>query len=278
MRVNDAGIWFCEEHTAVENEHEELAVLKYKVDIELDKHEDLTLNESLSICPSCSTLLAGPNEPCSCQDFSEAQVSARDWQLPTKLPLAQLAAEFYILMDLYLKKTDEGRFTDFVTQWLPVFTNYTDMVLGGELRHGKGLLEQFSNCESESGPLVELIMHCLDARRGKAWYEWKAFRREHGVSALVWAADCFRCFPRSSMGGKRWATIADQLQYLEAGFTTPVLFMDTCWGLEHNGGCYFNKMPSWNRSGLREVLDANLREDMDYLHRIYEGLWKGVKV
>jgi len=33
--------------------------------------------------------------------------------------------------------------------------------------------------------------------------------------------------------------------------------MDFVWGLEHNGGSYFDKL-NWNREQLRQVLDINL--------------------
>ncbi len=61
-----------------------------------------------------------------------------------------------------------------------------------------------------------------------------------------------------------WANIAESLMYLERGEITPVMFLDMCWGLEHNGGAYFNKMP-WNMQYLKRILDANLVGDMDTL-------------
>jgi hypothetical protein len=44
---------------------------------------------------------------------------------------------------------------------------------------------------------------------------------------------------------------------------TPLMFVDTCWGLQHNGGAYFDK--AWPTKGLKNVLDANLAEDIPLL-------------
>ena len=41
----------------------------------------------------------------------------------------------------------------------------------------------------------------------------------------------------------------------EKGITTQHTFVDTCFGLEHNGGAYFNKW--WSTGYLKDALDAN---------------------
>ena len=38
------------------------------------------------------------------------------------------------------------------------------------------------------------------------------------------------------------------------------MFVDMCWGLEHNGGQFFGKL--WNTHRLKSVLDFNLNDDL----------------
>ena len=64
---------------------------------------------------------------------------------------------------------------------------------------------------------------------------------------------------------KRWMNIANTLLMYEQGLTTKHTFIDTCFGLQHNGGIYFNKW--WSTSGIKKVLDSNQRGD-------YCGIYK----
>jgi len=50
----------------------------------------------------------------------------------------------------------------------------------------------------------------------------------------------------------------------EEGKITPHSFVDTCFGLEHNGGRYFDKW--WNTSGINVVLDLNQEGFYCYLY------------
>jgi hypothetical protein len=64
-------------------------------------------------------------------------------------------------------------------------------------------------------------------------------------------------------GGPPWAGIAETLWRYEVGIYSPTTFIDTCWGQQHNGGSFFNKV--WSPSGLQTVLDAKQIGDAAYL-------------
>ena len=200
-------------------------------------------------------------DDCNCDDYEEA---CKIWELPTSLRLKPLASDFYLLYDLYLDDKDDGRLDDFVQRWLPVFKNYTDMVIGGELRHN----------ERRGGfynPITLKEMHDFlktdgsgRHNRSTVWIAWNDFRARHGTHALRWAQEVFHAFSGGGYGGPLWANIAETLEYLEEDEISSVMFMDMVWGLQHNGGQYFSKL-MWDMAGVVSVLDANLRGNISEL-------------
>ena len=186
------------------------------------------------------------------------QCESNPWQLPGYVHISRLAADFYTLYALRLEGKDQGYFDKHVEQWLPILKNYTDMVVGGEVRHAGSRDFLY---EIDVTPLVvELKCHgsLYSPTRSQAWNIWWHFRQKHGSAALMWAATIFRGMGgSSSVGGDRWANITETLLWFERGVTTPIIFLDSIWGLQHNGGCYFNKK-AWDIGGLQQVLDDNL--------------------
>jgi len=183
------------------------------------------------------------------------------WQLDKTMNLNRTAADFYLLMDLSIEEEDEGRFQELMDWLLPQFLRYTDMAVGGELRHAANLLKSGSRVPK---PLAyALTTGKIPQGRHEAWKAWKFFRKTHGSQALRWATMTFPKFKGGAFGGKPWANIAKVLWMYETGTLTPVTFVDTCWGLQHNGGCYFDK--AWPVGNLKHILDANLHEDFDTL-------------
>jgi hypothetical protein len=106
----------------------------------------------------------------------------------------------------------------------PVFCRYSDMIVGGELRH--------------AGTLG------LPHNRSVAWSFWYDIREALGLRALEIAAERFisEFVERTSYGGAPWAAIARTLHARLSGRITPELFLDRVFNLQHHGGCMLNKV------------------------------------
>jgi len=191
------------------------------------------------------------------KQLSKEEVTKGIWELDPNLKLRHRAAEFYLMMDLDLDGLDGGKFQKLMDYLLPQFVAYTDMAVGGELRHSR--LKVPSN--QLPTPLRRAIADStLPSHRHEAWRGWYRFRRHYGTLALEWAEEVFPHFSGGGFGGKKWANIASILRMYETDGLTPLMFVDTCWGLQHNGGAYFDKV--WPTKGLKSVLDANLAESI----------------
>ena len=198
-------------------------------------------------------------------EMSERNVAADTWDLSNSLNLAREAADWYLLMGLWLDMKDEGKFKMQTTRLAKMFSNYADMVIGGELRY---TLSHIDNAdETLSDELQEHLTYNMNGvGRGEAWESWYCFRQAMGTPALRMAEDAFQAFgDSSSYGGPKWAYIVRTLRMYEEAEITPTTFVDMCWGLEHNGGQFFGKL--WSTFRLQTVLDANVQENMPDLFR-----------
>jgi hypothetical protein len=192
----------------------------------------------------------------------ERVVAVNTWDLHEALPLARKAADWYLLYSLWLDDNDEtDRFMSLTRELCGQFAPYADMVVGGELRYTLG---HVADAEYE---LPEALYDVLrynfnNASRSDAWEAWKTFRAQHATNALLWAESAFESFGSNShtYGGSKWAYIARTVRMYETGEITPIMFVDMCWGLEHNGGQFFGKL--WNTFRLKTVLDFNLNDDL----------------
>ena len=205
--------------------------------------------------------VAAPKPPSPAQkQLSKEAVTKGIWGLDTNLKLRHRAAEFYLMMDLELDGLDGGKFQKLMDYLLPQFVAYTDMAVGGELRHSRLKVSP----HQIPVPLWKaLSTSALPSNRKEAWRGWYRFRRHYGTLALEWARDTFPLFSGGGFGGPKWGNIANILYQYERGELTPLMFVDTCWGLQHNGGAYFDKQ--WSTNGLKSVLDANLAENIPLL-------------
>ena len=191
------------------------------------------------------------------KQLSKEEVTKGIWELDPNLKLRHRAAEFYLMMDLDLDGLDGGKFQKLMDYLLPQFVAYTDMAVGGELRHSRLKVPR----NQLPTPLRRAIADStLPSHRHEAWRGWYRFRRHYGTLALEWAEEVFPHFSGGGFGGKKWANIASILRMYETDGLTPLMFVDTCWGLQHNGGAYFDKV--WPTKGLKSVLDANLAESI----------------
>ena len=202
--------------------------------------------------------VAAPKPPSPAQkQLSKEEVTKGIWELDPNLKLRHRAAEFYLMMDLDLDGLDGGKFQKLMDYLLPQFVAYTDMAVGGELRHSRA---KVASNQLPTPLRRALADSTLPSHRHEAWRGWYRFRRHYGTLALEWAKDTFPKFSGGGYGGPKWATIADILYQYERGELTPLMFVDTCWGLQHNGGAYFDK--AWPTKYLKQVLDYNLAENI----------------
>ena len=187
-------------------------------------------------------------------------LNSRKWDLPRQ------ASDYYLLHLLnIMSPKQEGvpetlhKLTDKLDDQ---FRRYTDMVIGGELRHFD--VDRYTNDQLiDSITPMEIILQddslmSSATSRSTAWIGWYYVRQEYGTLALRWAEKMFRTGSwMTGYGGEMWADITKVLIQRELDQTTPNTFVDSCWGLHHNNGSYFNKW--WSTSGdIQSVLDANL--------------------
>ena len=177
------------------------------------------------------------------------------WQLPSEWDLVTDVANFYSLYNLFIQGRDDGRFALLVSRILPLVQNYTDMVIGGELRH------VVSKCGKDP-ILVESLSTLRQTLRNDAWVKWWAIRKQYGLEALELAVKAFKK-GKNNLGGPRWATITRVLLAMLRGEISKTMFLDTCFCMQHNGGQYFSKLSGWYGWKVRPVLDLNLAGDME---------------
>ena len=149
------------------------------------------------------------------------------------------------------------------------FASYTDMAVGGELRHTSTKM-----LAGVPKPLLNALRNKTIGRnvdgvsRSSAWIGWYHFRQQYGTLALRWAVKVFNNGKwGNAYGGDKWGAIANTLLMYETGDLPRLSFVDTCFGLQHNGGIYFNKW--WDRKlyELHQVMNANLEGRYCYLYR-----------
>jgi hypothetical protein len=131
------------------------------------------------------------------------------------------------------------------------FLTYAIAACGGELRYHRGV-------QSDVGGLGRSAM----------WDEFVRLVSRKGASVLLVGAELFREFgDGNGYGGEPWAIAAEITAKRLSGKMPAWLFVDRMFTLEHNGGCFMNKV-DWstnNRLGynlyhMRQVLDAHAGE------------------
>ena len=186
------------------------------------------------------------------------------WGIDHDLGLQATCADFYlqIWLDLMGVEGAEEKLASHVEYLENQFARYTDMVVGGELRH----VRRYKKLGALPKPLRQVFKDGLlpASPRPVAWEGWRAVRQRHGTVAIRWAVETFNLDGwGGGYGGPKWAKIAETLLMREVGIYSPTTFIDTCFGMEHNNGSYFNKV--WTTYGLSDVLDAKQRGDVECL-------------
>jgi hypothetical protein len=208
------------------------------------------------------------------------------WGLIKEFDLRVELVNFYLYMALTMMaeaRTEIG-YQMYRRDGLPLleqqFRSYTDMAVGGELRHA---LSKNKGAFNDIPLALKNAMKSNKLRNGDsrklAWNDWFVLRQQWGTKALDWAVEVFSAFKSGAYGGKKWANIANTLLMYEQRKTTQVTFIDTCWSLQHNGGMYFNKIWSQYITGLHSLLEAGKNTNINVLlaHRGGNDLTKDLK-
>lgn len=202
-------------------------------------------------------------------DKSQQQVFA-EWELEPMLDLTRAAADYYLLalMDSIQDKALAAVVKPLLNAHLMFmdtqFQRYLHMAVGGELRHAR---RHYNGPWTKFAPEIVGLFKNASMKGGRhdAWHVWKSFVETHGWEKTAgWAAQVFNAghWP-PSFGGKNWGNVAVTLHRRLKGEITPLVFVDTTLGLQHNTGCVFNKKVGWSYTGLQKVLDAGRQVDFD---------------
>jgi hypothetical protein len=234
-------------------------------------------NESVEVLAKATTApKASPAPP-----TGKTSDPVADWGLNRSLSLKARCAEFYLstYLDVMGVAGFDCKLAGQVAYLEDQFSRYSDMALGGELRHSKRFIAR----PRLPKPIADAFRKAqLPSSRHVAWGGWRFLRQRYGTMAIRWAVDTFLLKGwGGGYGGPPWAGIAETLWRYEVGIYSPTTFIDTCWGQQHNGGSFFNKV--WSPSGLQTVLDAKQVGDAAYLatlatdetRTVYEQFEKG---
>ena len=146
-------------------------------------------------------------------------------------------------------------YTKMVENLSKVFREYVHAACGGELRHHKAITS-------------------LSSVRKLAWSKWYFIYEKYGAESLVKMKELFLEFTGGGFGfgGEAWANATDILYMYETGqlssdpFTNKSLFIDRVFNLEHNGGCFLNKLNWVNHRGKRSTpYNCDFRIMKDFL-------------
>ena len=107
-----------------------------------------------------------------------------------------------------------------------ILIEYCALAIGGELRHHPCLAGQPG----------------FGSGRSTSWSVWRHLHDNFGAETYRLAAITFRDFSMDGFGGELWAQGADLMEARLSHKISPVVFVDRAFDLEHNGGCFLNKI------------------------------------
>ena len=218
--------------------------------------------------------------------------------LDEHLSLPQAACEFYLLMDAALCTVSPGQQEaekqfKLLTEYLAgQMSLYIECACLGEARYAVGRVQDIENAKFLQNPKWHSIYTDLcdgDKDRYTVWRMFPALSRKYsggsGRSRKNTALLLFTVLVHDSLpwrsggfGGKKWAECAKTVLAYRRGRIDAVSFVDTAFGLKHNGNIVFDKL--WDVSGIEHILDANQRGDMGDLCTLAStevaDLWKAV--
>lgn len=200
------------------------------------------------------------NPPKQPNSLLSGYVSKHWWpELRLDLDLQGIAADFYLFYAV--KDGDielEAKFEEYAQVVAKQLAVYLDAACGGELRH-----------VNFAGMGKSVINSRSIARR-----DWRGKRQDQGLNLLQSGRQRFFSGGwAGGYGGPRWGNVANLLVQHLRGEVSTTYFVDQAFGLEHNGGCVFNKLADyWTQGELKKVLDANLNQNWKAL-MTYASPW-----
>lgn len=150
-----------------------------------------------------------------------------------------------------LTQSAEREYRALVDYLAPNFLAYALPAIGGELRYHRAATKAH-----------------LGQSRDMAWDNFVSIVEQKGAETLFEADRLFVEFGEGAYGGKKWGNAAKVVgQYLNG--TMPAwLFVDRVFTLQHNGGCFLNKVNwarhnglSWGLSRMETLLNAHAGRD-----------------
>lgn len=152
-----------------------------------------------------------------------------------------------------------------LVEWLDgILVAYSHMAIGGELRHH-----------------IAASGKALSGDRTHAWIQWRRIYTKLGNQALLDAATLFYEFTGGGYGGPPWANCCEVLHARLEGQLGPDgadghinkrMFVDRFWTLEHNGGCFLNKIhwsnvngQSWSVGSMKQLLNAHASSPTNFM-------------
>lgn len=133
-----------------------------------------------------------------------------------------------------LVQSAERSYRALVDHLAPSFLAYAVPAVGGELRYHR--------CAGKA---------LKASSRDQAWDKFVAVVEQYGPETLFEADTLFLEFGTGAYGGKKWGDAAKVVgQYLK-GNMPAWLFVDRVFTLQHNGGCFLNKVSWKKRNGLK---------------------------
>lgn len=141
----------------------------------------------------------------------------------------------------------ETLYTNLVYNVSEAFRNYVHAACGGELRHHQAMHFLSKTHKSSTGNTRRL-----------AWTKWYFIYEKYGNDAILKMKELFLEFPGGAFGGEAWANAANVLHMYETNQLSDdptanrALFIDRVFNLEHNTGCFLNKLVWVNKRKERQ--------------------------
>lgn len=199
--------------------------------------------------------------------------------LNPSLDLPQAACEFYLLMDASLcapskaQRKAKQQF-DALTRYLASqFSLYISCACLGEARYAMNRVNDISRVKFLSNPKWRAIYNDItkgSKDRYTVWNAYPMYEKRHssgggnkrGTAVLLFSVlvhDTLN-WRGGGFGGKKWAACGKAVLSYRRKRIDAVSFVDTAFGLKHNGNIVFDKL--WDVHGIEGILDANQRGNM----------------
>lgn len=228
-------------------------------------------------CEYCGDKAVTDRGTCSSCGHKDFKQLARSHGLDPTIDFAQVAADYYLLMNLEqveFSQVAKEKLQTMANKYVPQLETYLDMALGGELRYcyssldtdvdGLDVFKEAMGTDFLDFPSPPPVHH--HGSRSAAWEEWitwetpkvrAAYAHTHFNSSYLWGSG-------GGYGGRAWGDIANVLLLRVRDNINPVMWMDRVFNVQHNGGCCLNKL--WNVNKMTVyVLPAHGNDDYSTL-------------